>query len=96
MPSRRQSKPMSSGLRAAQTRIRNARDTYVKGVMDGTIEAPAPGTPEANSLASLASKARWGKAPKGMKKRSPTTGTKVVNDPDILPTWYFNNWQSKG
>jgi|HubBroStandDraft_2_1064218.scaffolds.fasta_scaffold270689_2 hypothetical protein len=74
MPSRRQSKPVPSGLRAAQTRIRHARESYVKGVLDGSIPAPAPGTPEAKSLASLASKARWGKAPKAMKKLSRTTG----------------------
>ena len=74
MPSRRQSKPMSSGLRAAQTRIQTQRDRYVEGVMNGTIAAPEKGTPEANSLAALASKARWGKAPKDMKMHSSTTG----------------------
>jgi hypothetical protein len=74
MPSRRQSKPMPAGLRSAQTHIRHARSKYVEGVMNGSIKAPAPGSPEANSLASLASKARWGKAPKDLKRLSLTTG----------------------
>jgi hypothetical protein len=81
MPSRRQSKPMSPGLRAAQTRIQKTRDRYVEGVLNGTIAAPEKGTAEANSLAALASKARWGKAPKDMKKHSVSSG--IVDAPRI-------------
>jgi hypothetical protein len=84
MPSRRQSKPMSSGLRAAQTRIQRARENYVEGVLNGTIAAPEKGSAEANSLAALASKARWGKAPKGMRKHSPTTGIREESYSDRL------------
>lgn len=81
MPSQRKSQPMSSGLRAAQTRIRAQRSSYVEGVLNGSIPEPAKGTPEAKSLAALASKARWGKAPKGMRKPSVSSGTDVgTND----------------
>jgi hypothetical protein len=51
------------------SRARKARRDYIEGVESGAIPMPAQGsqTPEARSLAGLASLARWGKAPKGMK-----------------------------
>jgi len=70
MPSQRKSLPSSF-----TTRARNVRNKYVEGVLNGSIAEPAPGTPEAKSLAALASKARWGKAPKGMKRLSVSSGT---------------------
>jgi hypothetical protein len=75
MPRQRKSLPSSF-----TTRARNTRIAYIEGVMNGTIEMPAKGTPEANSLAALASRARWGKAPKDMKKRSVIFGIGYKND----------------
>ena len=90
MPSQRKSQPMSPGLRAAQSRIRAQRSSYVEGVLNGSIAEPAPGTPEAKSLAALASKARWGKAPKDMKRHSVSSGIVAdIDDDDESPYPWF-------
>jgi hypothetical protein len=61
---------------------RQARMAYAEGVMNGSIAAPERGTPEAKALGALASKARWGKAPKGLKRPSAITGiTRMSNAP---------------
>lgn len=58
------------------SRARNVRSRYVEGVRNGSIPMPEKGTPEARSLARLASLARWGKGPKVMKISSNASGIK--------------------
>jgi hypothetical protein len=74
MPSNRKSKPMPSGLRSAQNRIRATREAYVEGVRNGSIPMPEKGTAEANSLARRASLAAWGKGPKVTRPHSSGSG----------------------
>jgi hypothetical protein len=82
MPSNRKSKPMPSGLRSAQNRIRATREAYVEGVRNGSIPMPEKGTAEANSLARRASLAAWGKGPKAMRRRFDDSGiTERMNNP---------------
>jgi hypothetical protein len=61
------------------SRARAARRDYIQGVESGAIPMPAQGTPEARSLARLASLARWGKAPKGMKPSGLSSGITRMN-----------------
>lgn len=50
---------ISRGVRAG---VRAAREAYANDVIAGREPWPAKGSPEAKNLASLAGKARWGKA----------------------------------
>lgn len=84
------------------SRARNVRRDYLEGVLSGKIPTPAPGTPEAKSLARAASFARWGKAPKAMSKLGRNSGTTTKQDPttqyeiDTRPAWFWQDWQLKG
>jgi hypothetical protein len=60
------------------SRARETRREYLKGVESGVIPVPTGDSKadrmERNSLAGLASLARWGKAPKGMRPFGHTFG----------------------
>jgi hypothetical protein len=65
-------------------RARQARRDYVKGVESGVIPVPTGDSKadqlERKSLASLASLARWGKAPKGIRIFGPISGITVKSE----------------
>jgi hypothetical protein len=47
-----------------KTRAKATRESYLQGVLNGSIPRPEKRSAEGNSLASAAGKARWGKADK--------------------------------